>query len=61
MANSSLSVKLVDATTVTWTLPVSSYPDAQSYAQNIAKNGGFIDDSKVWHPVSAIVSVTVTA
>jgi hypothetical protein len=60
MANSSLSIKLVDGTTVTWTLPVSSWPDAQAYAQNTAVNSGFWDDNKVWHPASAILSVTVT-
>ena len=60
MANSSLSIKLVDSSTVTLTLPTADWPSAQNTIQQIYKVGGFSDDAKVSHPVSAILSITIT-
>lgn len=62
MAFGTLTVKLIDnaATTVTLTIPTTDFQSAQSYVQNMSKGGGFFDNSGVWHPSSAILSVTIT-
>ena len=60
---STLSVKLIDATTVTYT-PQPAATDviaAKTAAQRLGSPAasGFWDDAGVFHPATAIVSVTV--
>lgn len=60
MAQSTLTIKLVDASTVTMTLVTANNPDAKASAQNIVKSGGFFDDAGVYHPSSAILNITIS-
>lgn len=63
MAATTLSIKLVDATTVTFTPNpgVNDVIAGKTAAQNLGgpNNSGFWDDANVFHPASAIVSITV--
>jgi hypothetical protein len=52
--------KLVDSTTVTKTLTSLDANTQQLFVQQIPRNGGFFDDSGVFHPSSAIVSIVLT-
>lgn len=56
---STLTVKLSDATTVTWTMAATDLVVAKATAQQIPSNGGFFDDVGVFHPATAVVSVTI--
>lgn len=60
MADSTLTVKLVDASTVTTTITTADWPDAQKFCQNLTRTGGLFDNNGVWHPVSAILSITIS-
>lgn len=60
MAGSTLTIKLTDTTNVTMTLTTASWPDARQAAQDLGNKKGFFDDAGVWHPSSAIVSVTIS-
>lgn len=59
--SSTLTIKLVDNSTVVHTATGStSNVGGEQVAQNIIKRGIFFDDVGVAHPVSAIVSITIT-
>lgn len=58
MAGNTLSVTLVNGTNVTATLTTNDWPDAKTSAQNFGKYG-FYDDAGVFHPGTAVLSVTI--
>lgn len=60
MAYSTLTIKLVDASTVTLTIPTTDAPSAKKYIQQIPRDTGFYDDAGVFHPSSAILSITLS-
>ena len=60
MAAKSLSIKLSDTTIVTKTLTVEDFSGAVQEVLQMTRGGGFLDDSNVFHPATAVVSVTIT-
>lgn len=60
MAYSSLQIKLVDNTNATLTLTSSSFVEAQTFIQNLTKDGGVWDSNNTWHPVTAVISISFT-
>jgi hypothetical protein len=59
VANTALTVKLVDGSTVTYTMGADDKPTAKQFAMSVAKNGGFFDDAGAFHPISAVVTVAI--
>ncbi len=59
MAQPVLNIKLVDATNVTVTV-TNGFSGVDYLNKLIAVGGGFSDDAGLWHPASAIVSVTIS-
>jgi hypothetical protein len=62
MAGSLLTITLNNsaATNVTVTLATDDYPAAKNWMQQLPRNGGFFSDDGNWHPVSSILTITVT-
>lgn len=59
-SGNTLTVKLVDLTTVTVNLATADWPDAQAMLMSWTKSGGFFDNVGVWHPTTAIISATIS-
>lgn len=59
-SGNTLTIKLVDNSTCVLTLSTADWPDAQGTIMGFTKSGGFFDSLGLWHPVSAILSVTIS-
>lgn len=60
MADSTLSIKLTDTTNCTVTMSTQSFPEAQAFIQGCQKSGGFFDDNKVYHPMTAVLTISIS-
>lgn len=60
MAFSTLTVKLIDASTVTKTIVSDSLIGSKEIVSTLCKQGGLFDDVGVFHPTSSILDITIS-